>query len=362
MKRHPNKLINRWNYRDTRRYLKYCREVRQNKRRTVEFTRTALDHALRWATSTPFSKAAGLRPTFPQYLASFDTSSNYRDKLLANTRRFLEYARIHWPDRYESVNLDWIESLRAKSTPGSVKKRDFYTVERVRAITSLEPQSLTEERDIAAVAMLFLSGMRVGAFVTLPLAAVHFDRVPVMVRQWPKLGIRTKFDKAANTYLLADPELEDIHQIAHRWHEKALAAVGKSGMWYTILTRLREFDEVQTPGRYRGSNFAERLRHLCERANIEYLSPHYLRHGHVVYACKRCSNMADLKAVSQNVMHESLITTDSIYSNMMGDEVAERIANLGTSQTDKKESLLDTLLKAISQKGFGAIGEQLFGA
>ena len=39
--------------------------------------------------------------------------------------------------------------------------------------------------------------------------------------------------------------------------------------------------------------------------------------------------MADLKAVSQDLMHESVVTTDTIYSVLQGPSVGQRIAQLG---------------------------------
>lgn len=349
MKRHPNKLINRRNYRDTRRFLEYCEEVLQNCPGTLAAKRGGLDHVLRWATDTSLMQAPDLRPGLPQYLSSLDLSPNYQDKMLSYARCFFTYAQRQWPERYEKVGYNWIKSLRSKDKPGEVEKREIFTLEHVREIAAIEPQNLTEERTIASVAFLFLSGMRVGAFTTLPLAAVHWDQKPVQVRQWPKLGVRTKFDKAANTYLLAHPDLEDLHQIACRWHEKALAAVGKRGMWFTILTPYREFDPVQTPGGSRSGKVRDHLENLCERTGVEYLPPHKIRHGHVVWALKQCESMDEFKAVSQNIMHKSLTTTDSIYSEMLDDDVADTIAGLGING-DEEEKLMSLMREFLEEK------------
>ena len=43
---------------------------------------------------------------------------------------------------------------------------------------------------------------------------------------------------------------------------------------------------------------------------------------------KLSHEMAQLKAVSQNIMHASLVTTDSIYGRLVQDDVREIIANL----------------------------------
>jgi hypothetical protein len=54
-----------------------------------------------------------------------------------------------------------------------------------------------------------------------------------------------------------------------------------------------------------------------------------LRYSHAVYALKQVQDVADLKAVSQNLMHASLTTTDSIYSVLTENDVGDRISALG---------------------------------
>lgn len=70
------------------------------------------------------------------------------------------------------------------------------------------------------------------------------------------------------------------------------------------------------------------IRLICDLAGIPYLSPHKLRHGHTVYALKRASNVAQLKAISQNIMHSSIVTTDQIYGKLINDDVQEIISAL----------------------------------
>ena len=59
-----------------------------------------------------------------------------------------------------------------------------------------------------ALVFWFLSGIRIGAFVSLPLAAIDIDNLKI--KQWPKLGVRTKFKKHATTFLLNIPELPGV--------------------------------------------------------------------------------------------------------------------------------------------------------
>jgi len=348
MKRRPHALLNRQNWRDTREYLEYCLEVRQSTPRTVDFSRVALDHLLKWAGPHSFSRVAEIRPTYPVYIEGLNLAIEYRRKLLANVYRFFEYARQRWPSRYV-VSVDFLGALHVKKRTGSVPDRKVFSLAQVRAILTVSPTSLTEERDIAAVAFMFLSGMRVGAFTTLPVRAIDWNCLPVLVRQWPDLGVRTKNSMAANTYLLPQAELADLEAVARNWHDKVSQTVGPHGIWYAhIAPNGQEFLEAQLPGKNRGANFGKRLRALCERAGVAYYSPHKLRHGHIVYALQFCNTMAEFKAVSQNVMHKSLMTTDAIYGALPESDVANLLANLG--QTNQRDELFDMLVQELSKR------------
>ncbi len=61
---------------------------------------------------------------------------------------------------------------------------------------------------------------------------------------------------------------------------------------------------------------------------MDYLSSHKLRHSHAVYALKRAHNMAQLKAISQNIMHESVVTTDQTYGRLIDNDVQQIIIGL----------------------------------
>ena len=73
---------------------------------------------------------------------------------------------------------------------------------------------------------------------------------------------------------------------------------------------------------------ARGLARLCARANIDYHSPHKLRHGHAVYAMGNATTIADFKAVSQNLMHASLGITDRLYGVLQGEDVQTSIRSL----------------------------------
>jgi len=54
---------------------------------------------------------------------------------------------------------------------------------------------------------------------------------------------------------------------------------------------------------------------------LPYHSPHKFRHGHAVYVLSMAKDVAALKAVSQNLMHENLTITDGVYGVLSDTDV-----------------------------------------
>jgi hypothetical protein len=107
----------------------------------------------------------------------------------------------------------------------------------------------------------------------------------------------------------------------------------------------------------RGDLLERDLRPICELAGIPYFSPHKLRHGHVVHALKQARNMAELKAISQNVMHASVTITDQVYGRLVDNDIRRIIGGLGSQPpvgvpADKLAELIE-LLKQANLKGQG---------
>ena len=107
----------------------------------------------------------------------------------------------------------------------------------------------------------------------------------------------------------------------------------------------------------RRAQFAVDLWAFCARAGVPHRSAHKLRHGHAVYALKQAQSLADYKAVSQNMMHASLQTTDAVYAVLTPDDVGARIGNLGKGPAPDElarplvdDAVLDLLAAKLSEK------------
>ena len=337
-------MISRDNYLMTRRHMDYRRHVVQNDEQTIHRSSQTLRHLLQWADAHPLNKAPSLVPTFPEYIITARNDDREEplapasiDKILQHARFFFEWARKHEPSM-RNISEAWIETLRPRRSVGSqsrLKKREYWSIEAVRKITALQPETMRERRDIAAVAFLFLSGMRIGAFVTLPLSCVDIARRRIL--QLPEHGVQTKNDKAAVTFLLPIP---DLMAIVQDWHDFLCKRPNSETMaFYPPLYKDDGHPEIPRTkilnglltGNYTGRvfSFQKGLRELCDRAGVPFLSAHKLRHGHGVYGVKKSKDIAQLKAISQNLMHANIGITDGIYGKLAEEDLADILSNFG---------------------------------
>lgn len=243
---------------------------------------------------------------------------------------FSEWLRIEHPSRFRHITLSWIESLRVRRSHSSLSRltlRKFWTLEEVEKILDFPTENtLRFKRDKAALAFLYLSGMRGAAFVTMPLRSV--DLSGNKVYQLPEWGVKTKNSKAAVTFLFPIPRLL---QAVKEWDDYVRSvAVSDRVAWYTKISpdgfKLVTDDMVtDRPPSGRRSAMYEGLRELCAMVGIEWKSPHKVRHGHGVYGVKHAKTMAEYKAHSQNMMHDTLETTDRTYAGLVNDEVGDII-------------------------------------
>ena len=349
-------MINRENYLAVRRYMDYIEQVKQNEPNTVKRRRIQLRHLLEWADETPFHNAPNIRPSFPRYLAQHRNDNQTRqparstiNRTLGVTREFFVWLRSTAPIIYRAITDNWLGTLKAsKFDSSSPQEREVFTLEDVQKIIGLSADTLTDWRDQAAIALLFLSGMRVGAFVSLNLGCL--DLGSQSVKQWPNLGVRTKNRKAATTHLLSLP---DLLAFVQRWDTYVRENLPQDALWYASLnTDGTALTGAKVAGVERRAMVAKGLKRLCKRAGVVYHSPHKLRHGHVVYSLKQAHDIADLKAISQNVMHASLAITDGVYGVLSGLDLADKITGLGrapSGSTSDNSTLINQLENLLTQ-------------
>lgn len=326
-------MIDRKNYDQVQRFLAHHRDVLQHDHKTVRQYRTALTHFLQWADDVPFGSCGGRRPTYPGYLATL--TSRHGKPLapvsmasnLACVRMFLTWLRLENTALAKAISARWIETLRpsrALLEKAELHVIKSYTLEEMHQLMAVPAVRLRERRDRAAAAFIYLSGMRVEAFVSLPLSCVHISER--RIEQLPKLGVRTKFTKAAVTTLLP---LNDLIAIATEWDDLVSAELPAMSMWFAVTAGNRLTVTPRANDDTRGNSVRKGLKWLCQRAGIPYRGAHALRHGHALYGMQHARTVEDLKALSMNLMHSDIRTTDQVYGSLSAENVRSTIANLG---------------------------------
>ena len=205
-------VVNRKNYKLVREFLRFKKEINQLSQGSIHRYKSALYHFLIWLDDTPLESCTKKYPAFPAYLqknrldgGSENLSHITQKKTLQIVKQFLNWVKITYPQRFHKIPLVWIESMQTAPMPPVPKSHSFVSLEEAikLATGSLPEDRLVYQRDQAAAAMLFLSGIRASSFVSLPIKAIDLSRKEI--KQWPSMGVRTKFYKHATTYLLDFP-------------------------------------------------------------------------------------------------------------------------------------------------------------
>ncbi len=330
-------MVNRRNYHLVKEFLVHQQDTRQLDARSITRYWFYLKFLLLWADEVLFNQLASIRPAFAVYLSttrldgrtgSLDTDT--LKKIIQTVKRFFTWLKMKYPQEFRELASDWIEELCPPRGNEGVAEHVFVTLDEVRRLAALEfpDDDLALRRDQAGAVLLYLSGMRAGAFGTLPITAIDLHRREI--RQWPSLGVETKNDKSATTFLL---DIPDLLTVVEKWDAFIRTQLPPTAMWYTPT--ISEWG-VQTlsadrPGANRNLAISKRMRRLFDLSGLPYKSPHKFRHGHAVFGLQHAKTMADYQAVSTNLMHEDIRVTDSIYARLAHDEVRQRIAGLTAS-------------------------------
>lgn len=340
-------MINRGNWKLVQEYLSYRKEVDLLSKNSLCLEDTWLRHLLLWAQEHSFEKAPRIRPTLPEHIleARLDGSGEllspaYVRKVIRSSYNFFQWLRTH-KRGYGLIDQAWLDTLKPPRMTIEYKEHEAVTIEEITAIANAPVFTMRDKRIRAAAVFWFLSGIRVGAFVSLPIKAVDID--DLTIKQWPKLGVKTKFQKHATTFILDIPELL---KVVKEWDKFIKSKLSKDHYWFAHLspdTGELDLDQIEV-GENRDQRARKDLEDWLSRVDLPYHSPHKFRHGFAVYAIKHAKDMSDMKAISQNLMHANISITDGIYGGLSEMDIKKQISSL-TRKTlpDDKEALMELL-------------------
>lgn len=329
--RKEREMICKKNWKLTKKYLYYRLHTDQISIGSYKAEETHIRYILDWADNTPFENVPSLVPTFPEFIqkAHLDGKKDHLSpahikKILSTARRLFSWL---YENDYEFRTLkpSWVAKIRNKRLNDIPQNKEYVTIEEISRIAHAPAESLLEQRIRASAVFLFLSGMRVGAFVSLPIKAV--DIKSRYVYQYTSLGVRTKNGKNAKTVLYNIPELLTV---VEDWDNLVRNTLPDNGYWFAPFSP--DTGEIDTSckeiGLARSNLFRKNLKFWLEKVGLTYHSPHKFRHGHVHFGQAHSKTQEDYKAVSQNVMHSSTGVTDQFYSNMDDDMKKNRLDSM----------------------------------
>lgn len=224
-------------------------------------------------------------------------------------------SRLQYSDA-EFFNL----SLKDTAVAKSVREPRVPSIAQVRHVLAAMPRtSAIEKRNRALIAFILLTGARDNAVASMRLK--HVDLVERVVTHDPR-DVRVKFSKTFSTYFFEVGS--DIEEIVVKWveHLRDVERFGPNDALFPATSMAIAED---------GNFVARGLRRDCwataapiraifkaafEQAGMIYYNPHSLRKTLVRLGMEVCRTPEELKAWSQNLGHDDVLTTFSSYGQL----------------------------------------------
>jgi integrase len=320
-------MIHRHNKKLVDEYLSYRKVHHKLDYKSIRLEKSTSVHYLTWCAENDFSKAPNLIPSFVDYVEQLDCSQHYKRKLISSAKTFFTWVSIH-KKGYRTITPAWLYSFRFKMYPEEFNDETTISEDEIAVISKLPAETLIEKRVRAGACFLFLSGMRISAFTTMPIKAVDLQKLDV--RQSPALGMITKNKKAATTYLL---DINELSRIVREWDDIVRSKLPVEGYWFAPLSpKTGEIDQNPAKANENRSNiFRKNLHNWLKKNQSNSHSPHDFRRGHANFLFDRAQDIGDLDAASKNLMHENLTTTE-LYARKRKAQVKSRIQNMSTQR------------------------------
>jgi integrase len=203
-------------------------------------------------------------------------------------------------------------------------------------IRSMPQASFLERRNRALIAFLYLTGVRDGVIPDLRLR--HLDLEAQVLTQ-DGAEVRTKFGKSMQTFFFPIPD--DIRQMVVDWIAELTAAdhdgddpifpASQGAVQATSerdrITPLKSAQPVRVA-----------LKTACAAAGVPYFYPHMIRKTLAQLGDEMCQDMRRRKAWSQNLGHESMITTDASYAKLSTSEIQQALRE---TQNQTRQAMLE---------------------
>ena len=232
------------------------------------------------------------------------------------------------------TDAEYFGSSEAKAEArGSLREKTPPTVEEIHRVIALMPaETEIEKRDRAVVASTILTGARDAATASFQLKHVDIEQ-RVLVQDGRESKI--KFGKRFRTWFF--PVKGEAEAIVGDWVRLLRDGLGfgpDDPLFPRTKIGVGEGGGFEVAGLDRApwSNagpIRKIFRTAFERAGLPYANPHLFRDTLALYGLDVCPTLRELQGWSQNLGHESLLTTIQNYAKFSDAEMAKLIQGVG---------------------------------
>jgi site-specific recombinase XerD len=327
------KSCNPKNERVKRDYADYLRRADGKAEQTVRQIEKAI---LRYEDFTGFADFGTFNQQvarrFKEDLAKQDLAKATIFSTVTAVKRFFGWLAMQrgYKRKISLTDVDFL-SLSGKDVRAAKAPADkiYPTLEQIERVLEVMPvQTPIEKRDRALIAFTILTGIRDGAMVTLRLKHVEVEQRRVV--QNPN-EVATKASKRIVTYFY--PVGAQIEQIVIDWvrHLREDLLFGDDDALFprSAMSHDKNMCFVATGLARECWSGAGQVRGIFKaafaRAGLAAFTPHSFRHTLVQIAYQRKLSHAEMKAWSQNLGHESMLTTLSSYGKIPVEQQGELV-------------------------------------
>lgn len=228
------------------------------------------------------------------------------------------------------------------------------TLEQIKHVINIMPiNTVTEQRNRALIAFTLLTGARDSAIASAKLKHINLEENSFFQ---DAREVNTKFSKSFTTFFF--PVGDDIKRIVIDWIQYL-----KVEMLYGNNDPLFPMNEIGQDNNQQFAtigvkpvhwNTASPIRGIFRKAfneaGLQYFNPHSFRNTLVQLAQTRCKSPEEFKAWSQNLGHESVLTTLYSYGQVSiarQSELISQASNNHSNQLTVNEDLVRKVFEAL---------------
>ena len=351
-----------------RKYFTFMKEAKRHSEASIDciakaITRFEQYNKFKDFKAFHFNQAVGFKNALLTQ-KSLKTGSNLSKSTINGTcnnlKAFFQWLaqQTGYKSRFNYTDADYF-NLSEKDTriAGAKRKKPVATLEQITHVLKEMPNITDlEKRNRALIAFTLLTGARDGAIASFKIK--HIDLTNGSVFQDAR-EVKTKFSKSFTTYFFPVGELPI--QILTEWlnylktkllfsHDDPLFPKTKvantKDKKFSACGVLKEHWATAHPIR-------EVFKRAFEKVGIQYFNPHSFRDTLVRLGEQICQSPEEFKAWSQNLGHQSVLTTLYSYGDVPDYRQAELIKKLNTprqAQNDDIEALIAETLNKMMVK------------